>query len=83
MKYILIFLLGLITYQVSAQTKIIGSTTTAGGDLQGTYPNPTIKSNIVNRANLTPTLRDSLLRFRKDTSIVVDEGTTNFSSLSR
>jgi len=82
MKYIFIFLLGLITFQVNAQ-KIIGSTTTAGGDLQGTYPNPIVKSNTINRANLTPTLRDSLLRFRKDTSIVVDEGTTNFSSLSR
>jgi len=82
MRILFILSLALITLQVNAQ-KIIGSTTTAGGDLQGTYPNPTIKSNIVNRANLTPTLRDSLLRFRKDTSIVVDEGTTNFSSLSR
>jgi len=82
MRLLFILLLALITLQVNAQ-KIIGSTTTAGGDLQGQYPNPTVKSNIINRANLTPTLRDSLLRFRKDTSIVVDEGTTNFSSLSR
>lgn len=82
MKYILIFLLGLITFQVSAQTKIIGSTTTAGGDLQGTYPNPTIKSNIINRANLTSTLRDSLLRFRKDTLIKKStDGTLNLASL--
>jgi len=82
MKYILIFLLGLITFQVNAQTKIIGSTTTAGGDLQGTYPNPTIKSNIINRANLTSTLRDSLLRFRKDTLIKKStDGTLNLASL--
>jgi len=82
MKHILILLLGLITFQVSAQTKIIGSTTTAGGDLQGTYPNPTIKSNIINRANLTSTLRDSLLRFRKDTLIKKStDGTLNLASL--
>lgn len=70
MKYIFIILLGLITFQVNAQTtKIIGSTTTAGGDLEGTYPNPRIKQNIINRANLTQGLRDSLTRFRHDTTI--------------
>lgn len=82
MRILFIFLLGLITFQVSGQNKIIGSTTTAGGDLQGTYPNFTIKSNIVNRANLTQGLRDSLLRFRKDTSITVGSGTINFSALA-
>jgi hypothetical protein len=81
MKHILIFLSLLITVQLGAQ-KIIGSTTTAGGDLQGIYPNPTIKSNIVNRANLTASLRDSLARYRKDTSIIVGSGTTNYASLA-
>lgn len=83
MKHILIFLFLLITVHLGAQgSKIIGSTTTAGGDLQGTYPNPELKSNIVNRANLTPSLRDSLLRFRKDTSIIVGSGTTNYAASS-
>jgi len=82
MRILFILLLALITLQVNAQTKIIGSTTTAGGDLQGQYPNPTVKSNIINRANLTPGLRDSLLRFRKDTSIIVGSGTTNLVSLA-
>lgn len=68
MRILFIFLLGLITFQVSAQ-KIIGSTTTAGGDLQGTYPNPRIKQNIINRANLTVGLRDSLLYRSKDTIV--------------
>ena len=81
MKHILIFLSLLITVQLGAQ-KIIGSTTTAGGDLEGSYPNPTIKSNIVNRANLTASLRDSLARYRKDTSIIVGSGTTNYASLA-
>lgn len=81
MKHILIFLSLLITVQLGAQ-KIIGSTTTAGGDLEGSYPNPTIKSNIVNRANLTASLRDSLLRFRKDTLIKkATDGTLNLASL--
>lgn len=69
MKYILILLLALITLQVNAQ-KIIGSTTTAGGDLQGNYPNPIIKNNTVNRANLTQGLRDSLLYRSKDTVVI-------------
>lgn len=80
MRILFIFLLGLITFQVNAQTKIIGATTTAGGDLQGTYPNPTIKSNIINRANLTASLRDSLSRIREDTSIIVGSGTTNYAA---
>jgi hypothetical protein len=84
MKYIFIFLFGLITFQINAQTtKIIGSTTPpARGDIQGTYPDLYIRNNTVNRANLTPTLRDSLTRFRKDTSIVVGSGTTNYASLA-
>jgi len=83
MKYILIFLLGLITFQVNAQgSKVIGSTTTASGDVQGTYPTIYVKPNVINRANLTPTLRDSLTRFRKDTSIIVGSGTTNYASLA-
>jgi len=81
MKYILIFLLGLITLQVNAQ-KIIGSTTTAGGDLEGVYPNPRIKQNIINRANLTQGLRDSLTRFRHDTIIKVNtDGQTSLISI--
>jgi len=82
MKYILIFLLGLITFQVNAQTKIIGSTTTASGDMQGTYPTIYVKPNVINRDNLTPTLRDSLTRFRKDTLIKKStDGTLNLASL--
>lgn len=68
MKHILIFLSLLITVQLGAQ-KIIGSTTTAGGDLEGIYPNPRIKQNIINRANLTQGLRDSLLYRSKDTIV--------------
>jgi len=83
MKYILIFLLGLITFQVNAQgSKIIGSTSTASGDVQGTYPTIYVKPNVINRANLTQTLRDSLTRFRKDTSITIGSGTTNYGSLA-
>ncbi len=83
MKYILIFLLGLITLQVNAQSsKTIGSSTTAGGDLQGIYPNPQIKQNIINRANLTPGLRDSLTRFRHDTIIKHSvDGNINLGSI--
>lgn len=81
MKYILIILAVLITIQLNAQ-KIIGSTSTASGDVQGTYPTIYVKPNVINRANLTPTLRDSLLRFRKDTSIIVGSGTTNYASLA-
>ena len=82
MRILFILLLALITLQVNAQTKIIGSTTTAGGDLQGNYPNPTVKNNIINRANLTQTLRDSLLRFRKDTFLTVTSSTLNLFALS-
>jgi len=82
MKYILIFLLGLITLQVNAQTKIIGSTTTAGGDLELTYPNPRIKNNIINRSKLTQGLRDSLTRFRHDTIIKHSvDGNINLGSI--
>jgi len=83
MKYILIFLAVLSTIQLNAQgSKVIGSTSTASGDVQGTYPTIYVKPNVINRANLTPTLRDSLLRFRKDTSITVGSGTTNLASLA-
>jgi len=81
MKYIFIILLGLITLQVNAQ-KIIGSTTTASGDVQGTYPTIYVKPNVINRANLTPTLRDSLLRFRKDTFITVTNSTLSLTALA-
>jgi len=81
MRLLFIFLLALITLQVNAQ-KIIGSTTTAGGDLEGIYPNPRIKNNIINRANLTQGLRDSLTRFRHDTVIYhAIDGTINLGSI--
>jgi len=81
MRLLFIFLLALITLQVNAQ-KIIGSTTTAGGDLEGVYPNPRIKQNIINRANLTQGLRDSLTRFRHDTIIKVNtDGQTSLISI--
>ena len=70
MRILFILLLALITMQVNAQnSKIVGATITAGGDLEGVYPNPRIKNDIINRANLTQGLRDSLLRFRHDTII--------------
>lgn len=41
-----------------------------------------IASAQINKSKLTQSLQDSLLRFRKDTSIIVGSGTTNLGSLS-
>lgn len=72
MKNILIIFF-LFSVALSAQSgKVINTNpfTTASGDLQGTYPSPIIKNDIINRANLTQGLRDSIARKPKDTVVI-------------
>lgn len=80
MKNLLLLFCVSFTLGLNAQ-KIINSNpfTTAGGDLRGTYPNPQVGVGKVGSVNITTGLRDSIQRFRHDTTIYhIVDGNVNY-----
>lgn len=81
MKNILILFCLLFSVALSAQ-KVINSNpfTNASGDLRGKYPSPKVGLGVIGNNNITTGLRDSIQRFRKDTTIQVVNATLNMGS---